>query len=1017
MVLSPQQSSICEIAKCLPFRARSIDQETIMLVRRYLLPGIVVLCTVLLSAPPVSAGTLNQGLDEIALTELFPGAEFAADIPSQVEATGVEPCQRPLRPEEALAYFQALADASPRARLIEFARSHEDRPLVVLAISDEQTIADLDAFKQRHADQMDPRTGVKAAATDKAVAWMAYGIHGDELSSTDAAVSLAYWLVAGQDDRAARLRDNLVVLIDPCENPDGRSRYLAQTLSFAHKTANPDQDDLSHAAVWPWGRGNHYLFDMNRDWFSMIHPESARSKIIASWLPQMLVDSHEMGANATYLFPPPRHPFNPFLPDNARKWEKPFSDDQAGALDERGYPYFSGEWNEEFFPGYGSSWASYLGSIGILYEMSRTSGTLVRKREGTVRTFAQAVEHQVTSSVANLESLSANSAEVLADHAAARARAIESGRAGELRAWVYPADSRHPERLEDFARVLTDQGIEVQVLRGDAVTGKQLRDARTGRKEDRKLTSGSLLVRMDQPAAALARVILDPHVPMETVFFQEEREYLEKGKGSRLYETTSWSLPLGRGIPAWWSSRVPGGDWRAWTPTVATAPSTIVGEFTSLIIDGDSDAAPRALADLLQAGAVVRIANKEFTIGGQAFRPGALVLRKEGNIDDLAALVSPIAARHGVAVHAVHTSRSEQGPYLGGSEFPMLVAPRVGVLSASPISSTEYGAVWHLLDQELDLRFSSLDIGRFGRIDLSRYNVLVFPPARGGAAMYRQLIGENGMKRLRAWIEAGGTAIGFGGGARLLADKETELTKTRFRNQAVESYPSPVWSISAAAAEAAGRPTAVGMRIESQPKGKDDEVKKKLELKRESAFDVAPILGPGAAPFAKAHKQGTPLEDEPVTMNDWLKETLPAGSKGAEEKDLARADARLRRFMPQGAMLNADLDPELWLNYGLDERITVWFGGDDSLVAAAPVRVAARFPAIDELHIGGLLWPEAAARLTGTAYMTREGVGRGQVILFAENPVFRRWMKDSERMMINAILMGPGLGTRWSAAW
>ena len=75
---------------------------------------------------------------------------------------------------------------------------------------------------------------------------------------------------------------------------------------------------------------------------------------------------------------------------------------------------------EEFFPGYGSSWASYHGGVGILYEMSRTSGTLIRKREGTVRTFAQAVEHQTTSSLANVTSLADNAAEILADMVAAR---------------------------------------------------------------------------------------------------------------------------------------------------------------------------------------------------------------------------------------------------------------------------------------------------------------------------------------------------------------------------------------------------------------------------------------------------------------------------------------------------------------------------------------------------------------------------------------------------------------------
>ncbi len=975
-------------------------------------------CLLMVLALPAGASELNQGVDPIDLQSLFPGTNFQTGIPSQLDVTGVVPGDRPLRPEEVLAFYTALAEASPRARLIEYARSHEGRPLVVLAVSDEQTISRWDDFQKDHAALLDPRNGGVPEVSDlagvKAVAWMAYGIHGDELSSSDAAVALAYWLVAGQDSAANELREKLVVLIDPNENPDGRSRYLAQITSFAHHTANPDQDDLSHRAVWPWGRGNHYLFDMNRDWFTMSQPESARSAHIARWIPQVLVDSHEMGANASYLFPPPRHPFNPYLPPNTGKWELAFSNDQAHALDQHGFPYFSGEWNEEFFPGYGSSWVSYHGTIGILYEMSRTSGTLVRKRGGTLRTFAQAVEHQVTSSVANLSSLAANPAQILHDQIAARQTAIDNGRKGPVKAWVFAPDPRHPERAEKLARLLVRQGIEVQVLSDKVVKAKGLHSVETGEKIDLELAPGTFMVRMDQPSGFLAHALLDPHVAMETKFFQEEREYLEKGKGSRLYETTAWSLALTQGTPFYWVDRLPGGSWAGIGGPAQGAPLTEVPtDFTSLIIDGDPDTAPRVLADLLQAGINVRVAQKPFTVDGHSFNRGAMVIRKETNEHHLTERLETIAARHQFAMIPVNTSRSSEGPDLGGSHFDVLVEPRVGVLAGMPVSPTEFGVIWHLLDQELDLRFSSIDVGRFGRTDLSRYNVLVFPSVMGGPEMYRQNIGPGGMENLRQWIQAGGTAIGFGGGAKMLADEKTEMTTARFRSQALAVHPSPVWSLSAEEAEAAGQRQATGLRVAATKKDEDavDPVG------HGSLYDIAPILGPGAASFAKGHDQGTALRTKPMPLAEWIKSVLPQGRKAAEDSDLAAADARLRRFMPQGALLSVDLDPEFWLNFGLADEITVWFGGDDTIIASSPVTVGALFPEVERMHLGGLLWPEGAARMANTAYATREGVGRGQVILFAANPVFRRWMKDSERMFMNAVLLGPGLGTRWSSPW
>lgn len=978
------------------------------------------------AAPAPVASPLNEGVQGLDPGVVFPGAVLDPAVPTLREVTGVDPAGRPLRPEEALAWFRALDEASPCAKLVEFGRTFEGRPLVLLAIADEATIADLEGFRRAHVAQLDPRLPAAAAgspAATRAVAMLAYGIHGDELSSTDAACALAGWLVAGTDERARALRRDLLILIDPFENPDGRARYLAQTTSFAHQVANPDQDDLSHTAVWPWGRGNHYLFDLNRDWLTMRLPESARVRQVADWLPQVLVDSHEMGSDDSYLFPPARHPFNPLRPSTVRKWERTFSDEQARTLDTRGYPYFSGEWNEEFFPGYGSSWASYHGGIGILYEMSRTGGTTVRKHDGTERTFAQAVEHQVLSSLANLESLRSRRVEILADQRAARAEAMALGTKGDRRAWVLRPDPRHPGRLPDLAAVLSAQGIEVQVLAGDRGTAAITTDARTGRPSVGELAPGTVLVRLDQPAGLLARTELDPHVPMNDVFFRDEREYIEKEKGSRLYDTTAWSLPLLRGVPAAWLTTVPRGDWRPWAPAepAAAAVAPAAG-WNSLVIDNDADEAGRLLAGLLQRGVTVRVARKPFTIGGRAHSAGTLVIRREGNLPDVDAVVAGLPAT--ATLQAVGTSRAEAGPDLGGAEFDVLVAPRVGVLAGMPVSGDDYGHVWHLLDQSLGLRFSSLDIGRFARTDLSRYNVLVFPPVAGGTGMYRQVLGRDGLARLRAWIEAGGTAIGYDGGAHLLADSTVSLTDARFRAQALDAYPTPVWSIPSTMVESAGRTSATGLLppaardgAKGTGKGSDSASAGESVAQRESPYDVAPLLGPGARPFAAGTPQGTPLGGAPRRLDEWLQDSLPAGRKGPEAGDRARADERLRRFMPQGALLRAEVDPEDWLGFGLDREITVWFGSDDALVARSPVSVTARFPDIERMHLGGLLWPEAAARLARTAYATHEPVGRGQVILFNGAPAFRRWTVESERLLVNAILLGPGLGTRWSTPW
>ena len=109
-----------------------------------------------------------------------------------------------------------------------------------------------------------------------------------------------------------------------------------------------------------------------------------------------------MGPYDTYLFSPPREPFNPFLPKETFKWWDQFAKDQAKVFDEKGWSYYTREWNEEMYPGYGSSWPMFLGAIGVLYEQAGVDGSRVKRPDGTVMTYRETVHHHFTSSMANL---------------------------------------------------------------------------------------------------------------------------------------------------------------------------------------------------------------------------------------------------------------------------------------------------------------------------------------------------------------------------------------------------------------------------------------------------------------------------------------------------------------------------------------------------------------------------------------------------------------------------------------
>ena len=147
------------------------------------------------------------------------------------------------------------------------------------------------------------------------VVWLIHGVHGNEISSADAALAEAYHLLASQGDAGvdAVLRDALV-LIDPMQNPDGRARFIAGNLQGRAMTADPAPYSAEHDEPWPGGRSNHYLFDMNRDWFAQSQPETrGRIKIGLEFQPQITVDLHEQGGDNAYYFAPPAEAINPHV--------------------------------------------------------------------------------------------------------------------------------------------------------------------------------------------------------------------------------------------------------------------------------------------------------------------------------------------------------------------------------------------------------------------------------------------------------------------------------------------------------------------------------------------------------------------------------------------------------------------------------------------------------------------------------------------------------------------------------
>jgi hypothetical protein len=930
--------------------------------------------------PPVELPGLEYDL------ELFPGTDYDPAVPTAEECLGFRLGDRAAFPREIESCLEAWAEASERARLEEYARSHEGRALYTLVLTSPANQSRLTEIRAGWARLSDPRGASQTEISRlrdelPAVAWLAYSIHGDETSGADAALAVIHHLAAGRSESVEALLDELVVVIDPMMNPDGRHRFLQMIAE--HRSAQPNVDDQSliHSGYWPWGRTNHYGFDLNRDWILGVNPESrGRIRLAGAWNPLLMVDAHEMGAQNTYLFSPPREPRSPHISAGGLEWGPVFARDQARAFDERGWVYYTGEWNEGWYAGYTDAWGELRGVLGILYEQAGVAEDGVRRPEGTIHTYREAVHHQAVSSLANLETLRANAGKIKQAFIDERLAAIDPrGRYAGRTFAVLPTANR--SRLERFLDLMRLQGIELHTI-DEPFTAASAVD-QLGRRQQRvTLPAGTVLIPNRQPLARLVAAMLEFDPQMPDGYLRRERKTILRSGETSIYDVTAWNLTMMYGLAGLsLETELPSTA----KPLVEFAPAAVPAAAKAAvawIVDGADDASVAVAARLMERGLEVRVADKALEFDGEAFARGSVVVLPIDNRDfagELAATVEAATSQMGLLAQGIGKGLGEGDlPDIGGGHFRRLEPPRIGLFSRGGLSVYDFGSIWHALDKRLGVRHSHLDLESFRTPDLRRYNVIVLPDRWFGG-----LSGES-LKALVEWVEAGGTLIAIGGSAAQLATETSGLSDVRLLRDSLAELD----------------------RFELA-------VLREWEAARRQIPETAAVWSHTAADGSIFPWSAVADLERPVTA------------------ELERRDRWKRLFMPQGAILAARVDTEHWLTFGADETVPLLYGNSRVLMSdgEAPLRIGVLAPAGDpgsaarrvgwsmvprgedlRLRMSGLLWPEAAQRLANAAAVTRERRGRGQVILFAVPPTFRASTLATERLLMNAIIYGPGLG-------
>ncbi|MFQ5348732.1 MAG: M14 metallopeptidase family protein, partial [Rhodothalassiaceae bacterium] len=698
----------------------------------------------------------------------WPGMEFDAAIPRLEEVVGHAPGTVITKPKAAIRYLEALAAAAPdRVRLVDYAKSWEGRRLVYAIIAAPETIARLDAIRADIAQLADPRRTTKAEA-DALIArlpgtvWLSYGVHGNEISSTDAGLLTAYHLLAGKDPRIGTIMKNTIVFIVPMQNPDGRARFVHHYEQALGIVPAADRLAAEHDEPWPGGRTNHYLFDLNRDWLRVTQPE-IRGQIAAlrEWLPLVMVDAHEMSGDETYFFAPEAVPFNPHLTATQRANLQLFGRHHAAYFDRFGIAYFNREVYDAFYPGYGASWPSYYGGIAMTYEQASPRGLVFRRRDGSTLRYADAVRHQFITSISTAEVVAENREKLYRDFYDYRRSAIEEGRRGPTRSYILPVGDT-PAASARLARLLAFHGIEV---------GRATADFRAC---GTRYPAGSYVIDAAQPEKRRLAVLLEPDVEMEKSFVATQEARRKRGLPDEIYDITAWSLPYlfnvavdrcGDGVRV---ATVPvrGGE-RPQGRLVEPA----TGEPVAYLARWGEAPAARLLTAALRAGLEVRSADEAFTLaGGGTYPAGSLIFPVSDKPDGVKKALADLAAATGATVTGVASSWIVEGPSFGSRKVRPQPAPRVAIAWDLPTSPYSAGNTRFLLEGRYGYPTTPVRTRRLGADGLDRFDVLILPAQSGfGGASYREVLGEDGVANLKAWVRRGGVLIGLGSAVDFLA--------------------------------------------------------------------------------------------------------------------------------------------------------------------------------------------------------------------------------------------------------
>ena len=886
--------------------------------------------------------------------------------------------------EDVYKYFRMLSAATPRVQVFTIGHTEEGREMIAVAVADADILKNAAANKQRLAQLGDPRTinfdDAKARTLiDQSypVYYITGTIHSVETGAPTALMELAYRLAVDDSPYIKYIRSHMIVLITPVVEVDGRDRMV--DIYRWHK-AHPNEK-YPHLLYW----GHYVAHDNNRDAMGMTL-DLTRNVLDAyvDWHAQVLHDLHESV---------------PFLYDNTvgdgpyNAWVDPLLADEwaelgwnnVAAMQSFGMPgvFTHGDF-DTWSPGYLMFLAAMHNGISRLYETFGNGGADTEKRILTPEEYSRTWyrqnppwpivnwsqrdnnNYEESALLSTISYFSQHTHHFLENYYTKSKRSIQKPTLEGPAAYLIPPDAASTNREVELLKVLKRQHVEIQQL-AEAATLSVPGEKREDKPKQETFAAGSIVIRMDQPYSRIADALLD------------RQFWAPDDPQKHPYDDTGWSFTHLFNVK---TVRVSDSSILKAAMKAVDDPATLAGKLDGTgSVTAINNSGQISLLSVVYKlkGAKIQAAEKAFEADGKHFAAGSLLV---AGADDQVA-----AALHDLALNGSKLSAS---PSVAMHE---VTAPRIAMMHTWLATQTE--GWWRYAFDTAGVPFDYINTQTVAKQDdlRSKYDVIIFAPVGrastldiiNGLPMWnnpmpwkksditpnledggdstddiRPGLGYDGLEHLKKFVEQGGLLI-------------TCEDTAQF---AIDTGLAPGVSVATH-----GDARVVGTVLNTVFVAKDNPI----------AFGYGtnlPVISANGMAFAISNTLGRsggrmlmdPYSERPTGRGSLEENDEPLGRKAVDAEPLEKTQAWEARKLNEEQMRN---------NFSV-------------IPEAMRPEVILRFTGNKDLLLDGLL--DKGGSIAEHPVVVNAHLGRGSVLLFGNNPIYRGETIGDYALVFNAIL-------------